>query len=82
MKRLAKKNKEPLNICFFQEGDRFLKAAKALEHWPTGRGIFFNQDKTFLVWCGEEDHLRIISMQDVSHTEMLRNDKILLNLLS
>ena len=31
--------------------------------WPTGRGIFFNEDKTFLVWVNEEDHLRLISMQ-------------------
>lgn len=28
-----------------------------------GRGIFYNEDKTFLVWVNEEDHLRIISMQ-------------------
>ena len=28
-----------------------------------GRGIFYNDDKTFLVWVNEEDHLRIISMQ-------------------
>ncbi|VDM52064.1 unnamed protein product [Angiostrongylus costaricensis] len=31
--------------------------------WPTGRGIFHNEKKTFLVWINEEDHLRIISMQ-------------------
>ena len=36
-----------------------------VRHWPTGRGIFYNEDKNFLVWCGEEDHLRIISMQQV-----------------
>lgn len=28
-----------------------------------GRGIFYNKDKTFLVWVNEEDHLRIISME-------------------
>ncbi|XP_050461938.1 arginine kinase isoform X3 [Cataglyphis hispanica] len=47
----------------FKEGDRFLQAANACRFWPTGRGIFHNDDKTFLVWCNEEDHLRIISMQ-------------------
>ncbi|CAB4061326.1 E2.7.3.3 [Lepeophtheirus salmonis] len=47
----------------FKEGDRFLQAANASNHWPTGRGIFHNEDKTFLIWVGEEDHLRIISMQ-------------------
>ena len=51
----------------FQEGDRFLQAANACRYWPTGRGIFHNNDKTFLVWCGEEDHLRIISMQMGGH---------------
>jgi creatine kinase len=47
----------------FKEGDRFLQAANACRFWPTGRGIFHNADKTFLVWVNEEDHLRIISMQ-------------------
>ncbi|CBH14250.1 arginine kinase [Trypanosoma brucei gambiense DAL972] len=47
----------------FKEGDRFLQAARACEYWPTGRGIYHNNDKTFLVWVNEEDHLRIISMQ-------------------
>jgi arginine kinase len=47
----------------FKEGDRFLQAANACRYWPTGRGIFHNATKTFLVWINEEDHLRIISMQ-------------------
>ncbi|XP_037078928.1 arginine kinase [Pollicipes pollicipes] len=47
----------------FKEGDRFLQAANACRFWPTGRGIYHNNNKTFLVWCNEEDHLRIISMQ-------------------
>jgi len=47
----------------FKEGDRFLQAANACRYWPTGRGIYHNDEKTFLVWCNEEDHLRIISMQ-------------------
>jgi creatine kinase/arginine kinase len=48
----------------FKEGDRFLQAANACRYWPSGRGIFHNKDKTFLVWVNEEDHLRIISMQN------------------
>ncbi|KAL3288676.1 hypothetical protein HHI36_003109 [Cryptolaemus montrouzieri] len=47
----------------FKEGDRFLKAAKACRFWPTGRGIYMNKNKTFLIWVNEEDHLRIISME-------------------
>lgn len=47
----------------FKEGDRFLEAAGLNRHWPEGRGIFHNREKTFLVWVNEEDQLRIISMQ-------------------
>merc|ERR1712212_1367423 len=47
----------------FKEGDRFLQEANACRYWPAGRGIYHNDKKTFLVWCNEEDHLRIISMR-------------------
>jgi creatine kinase/arginine kinase len=47
----------------FKAGDRFLDAAGLNCDWPSGRGIFHNVDKTFLVWVNEEDQLRIISMQ-------------------
>ena len=47
----------------FKEGDRFLEACNLNRDWPEGRGIFHNNDKTFLVWVNEEDQLRIISMQ-------------------
>ena len=47
----------------FKEGDRFLEACGLNRNWPEGRGIFHNNEKTFLVWVNEEDQLRIISMQ-------------------
>ena len=47
----------------FKEGDRFLDAAGLNRDWPAGRGIYHNNEKTFLVWVNEEDQLRIISMQ-------------------
>ena len=47
----------------FKKGDRFLEAAGCNRDWPEGRGIYYNHDKTFLVWVNEEDHLRIISME-------------------
>merc|ERR1719246_353323 len=47
----------------FKEGDRFLEACGVNRNWPKGRGIFHNEEKTFLVWVNEEDQLRIISMQ-------------------
>jgi len=36
-------------------GDRFLEACGLTRHWPSGRGIFHNDKKTFLVWVNEED---------------------------
>jgi hypothetical protein len=48
----------------FKEGDRFLQACGLNRDWPSGRGIFHNNAKTFLVWINEEDELRIISMQN------------------
>ncbi|EYB91576.1 hypothetical protein Y032_0204g1881 [Ancylostoma ceylanicum] len=50
----------------FKEGDRHLQAANACNFWPKGRGIYHNNDKTFLIWVNEEDHMRIISMQEGS----------------
>ncbi len=47
----------------FKAGDRFLESAGLNRDWPNGRGIFHNNEKTFLVWINEEDELRIISMQ-------------------
>ena len=47
----------------FKEGDRFLEACGLNENWPNNRGIYHNDEKTFLVWVNEEDQLRIISMQ-------------------
>ncbi|XP_064542042.1 arginine kinase [Drosophila montana] len=47
----------------FKEGDRFLQDANASRFWPTGRGIFINKNRTFLVWVNEEDHIRVISME-------------------
>jgi creatine kinase/arginine kinase len=48
----------------FKKGDRFLEASNLNRDWPSGRGIFHNVRKTFLVWVNEEDQLRIISMQE------------------
>ena len=50
----------------FKRGDRFLEACNLNRDWPSGRGIFHNEHKTFLVWVNEEDQLRIISMQQGS----------------
>jgi len=55
----------------FKEGDRFLEACGLNRDWPDGRGIFHNNEKTFLVWVNEEDQLRIISMQQGSNIKQV-----------
>ncbi|WAM28699.1 phosphagen kinase [Myxococcus sp. NMCA1] len=47
----------------FQQSDRFLDSAGVNRDWPRNRGIFHSADMRFIVWVGEEDALRIISMQ-------------------
>merc|ERR1719446_2018546 len=54
----------------FQEPDSTLLLASGMgRHWPDGRGIFArfiracNDKRNLFVWIGEEDHLRIVSMQ-------------------
>ncbi|KAH8849960.1 Taurocyamine kinase [Schistosoma japonicum] len=47
----------------FRNDDSVLEAAGGYIDWPTGRGIFINKQKNFLVWINEEDHIRVISMQ-------------------
>ena len=59
----ADRNQLIADHFLFKEGDRFLEACGLNRNWPEGRGIFHNNDKTFLVWVNEEDQLRIISMQ-------------------
>jgi len=35
----------------------------AVRDWPDARGIWHNNEKTFLIWINEEDQCRIIAMQ-------------------
>ncbi len=42
--------------------DRYLNVAGISSDWPYGRGMYVSRDQDFLVWVGEEDHLRIMSM--------------------
>lgn len=43
--------------------DSYLLEAGISRDWPYGRGCYVSEDRQVIVWCGEEDHLRIISMQ-------------------
>ena len=56
-------SQQPVDDYFlFISGDKNLIAASMERHWPEGRGIFHNKEKTFLNWVNEENHQRIISM--------------------
>jgi len=62
----AEKQKELRgNGNLFQEptGPALLAAAGAGRDWPNNRGIFCGDSGKFYVWCNEEDHMRIISME-------------------
>jgi len=43
--------------------DSFLVTAGIAGDWPHGRGCFISADKGFIIWVGEEDHLRIMAMK-------------------
>ncbi|CAF1265933.1 unnamed protein product [Rotaria sp. Silwood1] len=46
------------------KGGTLLAGADATRDWPSGRGIFHNDEKTFVVWVNEADHMQIISMEN------------------
>lgn len=63
---MTEEKEEELRNCgnLFQEPDSTLLLASGMaKHWPDARGVFHNEDKSLFVWFGEEDHLRIVSMQ-------------------
>ena len=67
----------PLNNMTPQEQDQLIEdhflfdkpvsplllSAGMARDWPDARGVWYNDDKTVLVWVNEEDHTRVISMQ-------------------
>ena len=42
--------------------DPYLKSAGIAGDWPHGRGAFVSEDRGFIVWVGEEDHLRVMTL--------------------
>ncbi len=43
-------------------GDPYLNVAGISADWPFGRGMYVSEAQDFLVWVGEEDHLRVMTM--------------------
>ena len=51
------------HFLFDKPVSSLLTASRMARDWPDARGIWHNQEKNFLVWVNEEDHIRVISMQ-------------------
>jgi len=63
---MTHEKEDELRSCgnLFQEPDSTLLLASGMaRHWPDARGVFHNHDKNLFIWFGEEDHMRIVSMQ-------------------
>eukprot|EP01147_Barroeca_monosierra_P005439 gene5439-7155_t len=43
--------------------DPYLLSAGIASEWPYGRGCYVSEDRGFVIWVGEEDHLRIMCMK-------------------
>jgi creatine kinase len=50
------------NHILFHNRDEYIEKAGMYGDWPRGRGVFYNADKTFMIWVNEEDHMRVISL--------------------
>lgn len=42
--------------------DNHLTSSGIAGDWPYGRGVWVSKDETKMIWVGEEDHLRIITI--------------------
>jgi len=53
--------------------DPYLLSAGIAGDWPYGRGCYVSEDKGFIIWVGEEDHLRIMAMQKGTDLNLVFN---------
>ncbi|CAK82767.1 unnamed protein product (macronuclear) [Paramecium tetraurelia] len=60
--------------------DNHLTSSGVASDWPHGRGIWISEDETKMIWIGEEDQLRIISI--VQGNDLGKVDQSLHELLS
>merc|ERR1712147_393348 len=61
----AKYNQYVKDHIMFKDmsADSYLVSAGIAGDWPHGRGCYVSEDKGFIIWNGEEDHLRIMCMK-------------------
>ncbi len=50
------------NGLLFSNDDEALEAANGYRFWPTGRGIFANEEMNFVVLCNQQDHFKFIGI--------------------
>lgn len=46
------------NVCVDADNDN----QWAARDWPVGRGIYISSDKSFAIWVGEKDHVKVVAM--------------------
>lgn len=66
LSKMTDKEQEQLiedHFLFDKPVSPLLTCAGMARDWPDARGIWHNDQKSFLVWINEEDHTRVISMQ-------------------
>ena len=51
--------KESLGDLIFDINDEFAIECQLKKDWPSGRAVFFNEDKSFIIKVNREDHLEI-----------------------
>lgn len=51
------------HFLFQKPTGHLMTNSNAVRDWPDARGIWHNDKKNFLIWVNEEDHCRVISMQ-------------------
>lgn len=44
--------------------EQFSESSNKGRFWPTGRGIFYNEDSTLVVLVNDKNHLKVISLQE------------------
>eukprot|EP00768_Dysnectes_brevis_P004314 gnl/Dysnectes_brevis/3096_a3850_1288.p1 GENE.gnl/Dysnectes_brevis/3096_a3850_1288~~gnl/Dysnectes_brevis/3096_a3850_1288.p1 ORF type:complete len:396 (-),score=60.90 gnl/Dysnectes_brevis/3096_a3850_1288:57-1244(-) len=70
------------HLCFGDvRQDKYLLNAGCADDWPQGRGIYMSEDAHIIVWIGEEDHLRIMSIvKGTLLTSAFDNVKLILDI--
>jgi len=51
------------HFLFDKLNSSVLLSADMVRDWPDARGIWYNNNKNFLVWINEEEHVRITAME-------------------